>query len=111
MVPECALFAKSFGCSLQGFAVDSTLFVYAAIPGALPERRKENPSLSGVSKASDPSDSLIKMSLKYALNSMNGRCVPVKYFSKKNQCENQKTKQFNMPTYSEGVREIMKSHQ
>lgn len=25
MVPECALFAKSFGCSLQGFAVDSTL--------------------------------------------------------------------------------------
>lgn len=42
---------------------------------------------------------------------MNGRCVPVEYFSKKNQCENQKTKQFNMPTYSEGVKEIMKSHQ
>ena len=50
MVPECALFAKSFGCRLQGFAVDSSLFVYAAIPGALPERRKENPSLSVLSE-------------------------------------------------------------
>lgn len=65
-------------------------------------------------EVSDPSNSLDKMPFKYALNSMNRRCVLALNTSEKSiyvKTRYAVTKQINVLTYSEEVTEILKLHQ